>query len=180
MSESGNKFYLSEFDSPPTWKDVERFRQLIVPAEEFGAESTKALLQCHPFLIMLANIVVKAKDIRIKEGHRGKEAQDKAVKDGRSKIQWPNGPHNHIPSIAMDIEPYPLMVDAKGQVIIADFWLLAGHVMMAAAELKIKVRWGRNWKSDLIYWKPGTDISSQEFNDYYHWELVLDNAKSEV
>ena len=39
-------------------------------------------------------------------GHRNKEDQNKAFAEGKSKLKWPKGKHNKLPSQAVDAAPY--------------------------------------------------------------------------
>jgi peptidoglycan L-alanyl-D-glutamate endopeptidase CwlK len=52
--------------------------------------------------------VIKHFDCTILEGHRGKEAQNEAVRTGKSKVRWPNGNHNKSPALAVDVAPWPV------------------------------------------------------------------------
>ncbi|HXG72575.1 MAG TPA: hypothetical protein VNJ04_18380, partial [Gemmatimonadaceae bacterium] len=47
-------------------------------------------------------------DFVVVEGHRGKEAQNKAFAKGLSKLPWPKGNHNTNPSTAADCAPFPI------------------------------------------------------------------------
>lgn len=84
-----------------------------------GKESALKLATCHPDLRRLINSVAQGidegdlayagvRDMTVLCGYRGKEAQDKAVKDGTSKKPWPTSAHNMVPSNAVDIAPYPI------------------------------------------------------------------------
>ena len=84
-------------------------------------------------------------DFMVVCGGRGEEDQNKAYKEKKSKKKWPNGKHNKIPSMAVDVCP------CKGkQLLWEDYqaWCyVIGAIMQAANELDIKVKWGGNWKT---------------------------------
>jgi peptidoglycan LD-endopeptidase CwlK len=103
-------------------------------------------------------------DFTVLEGHRDKEAQNKAYKEGKSKIKWPDGKHNKKPSLAFDLAPYPIDFSSKPKSV-ARYYLLAGIIMAVAWELKIKLRWGGDWDGD---W----DLADQVFDDLGHFEIL--------
>jgi len=99
-------------------------------------------------------------DFSIIGGHRTRADQDKAYEAGRSKVQWPHSKHNHYPSKAVDIAPYPInWNDREG------FVYLAGLIKGIAAAKGIKIRWGGDWDSD-------NDFKDQSFHDLPHFELI--------
>lgn len=126
----------------------------------FSLVSKTKLLTCHPELQRLFLEVIKHWDCQILEGHRGKEAQNKAFKEGNSKLQWPKGKHNKLPSLAVDVAPYP--IDWKDT---QRFIYFAGFVKGVAATLGIKLRYGGDWDSD-------TQMTDENFRDLVHWEII--------
>lgn len=126
---------------------------------KFSATSKLKLNTCSPLLRTLFNTVIETYDCQILEGHRGQAAQDKAFAEGKSKLKWPQGKHNSLPSKAVDVAPYP--VDWKDS---KRFYHFAGYVQGVAKELGIKVRWGGDWDSDL-------DFSDNTFDDLVHFEV---------
>jgi len=135
----------------------------------FGKRSRGRLETCHQDLQVVMNKVVKKFDCTILEGHRGKEKQNKAFEDGKSKKKWPTGKHNQDPSVAVDVIPYPVNWENTDRMT-----YFAGYVMGIAwnmllnGEIKHIVRWGRDWKTD---W-PDQDKNSSTFLDYPHFELM--------
>lgn len=117
----------------------------------FSEISLNRLRTCHPDLQTLFLHVVKKTDCTIVCGFRNKEDQDKAFHDGFSKVQWPNGKHNKLPSEAVDVMPYPIDWEDVGR--LEEF---AKVVKETAEELGIKVTWGGSWTS---------------FPDRPHWEI---------
>lgn len=126
--------------------------------------SLKRLSTCHPDLIRLFEQVDKTFPLLIIEGHRGREAQHAAFAAGRSKLDWPKGKHNSLPSLAVDAAPLPL--DWAGKKSREKFYLFAGFVLAQALALGISLRWGGDWDSD---W----DIKENSFDDLVHFELRL-------
>lgn len=128
---------------------------------EFSKESLEKLQTCHYRLQGLFREVIKNFDCIILEGHRDKTAQDLAFKAGKSKLQWPNGKHNSLPSLAIDVAPYP--VDWNN---IARFYWFGGYVMGMAQELNYNVRYGGDWNRNY-------NINDESFKDLVHFELIL-------
>jgi len=125
----------------------------------FGQESQTKLAGCDVRLQQLFNEVIKTFDCKVTEGHRGQEAQDRAFAEGRSKLKYPNGKHNAVPSKAIDVYPYP--IDMKD---IKRFYYFAGFVMGVAAKMGLKIRYGGDWDKDY-------QVNDQTFNDLVHFEV---------
>jgi len=121
---------------------------------QFSRRSLDQLETCHPDLQRLFKAVIKHVDCTVIEGHRGKEAQNKAFAEGHSQKKWPNGNHNKFPSLAVDVVPFPLdWKDDKA------FKALAVFVQATARSMKINIKWGGDWKT---------------LKDMPHYELVLE------
>lgn len=131
---------------------------------QFSQASQAKLATCDQRLQMIFNEVIQHVDCTILCGHRGKEDQDKAVAEKKSKTPWPTGKHNSTPSMAVDVAPYPIDWSSKSKVL-ARFYFFAGYVKSVADSMNIKVRWGGDWDSDL-------DFTDQNFDDLPHFELV--------
>lgn len=108
---------------------------------KFGKRSKKELATAHPDLQRLFNEVIKEYDCAVICGHRDHAAQDKAFADGYSLVKWPNSKHNKVPSLAVDVVPYP--IDWNDH---ARFMSFASNVKKVAKRLKINVEWGGDWK----------------------------------
>ena len=127
---------------------------------KYGERSKKNLSTAHPKLQELFNEVIKVYDHSIICGRRGKEEQDQAVHEGRSKQVWPTSKHNSDPSHAVDAAPYPIdWNDLKR------LYYFAGIVKGIASQKKIAIRWGGDWDGD-------NDFKDQTFNDLVHFELI--------
>src|SRR5258708_2920791 len=74
----------------------------------FGAASEAQLATCDPRIVTVLRDAIKYMDFTVVEGFRGEVAQNAAYAKGLSKLPWPLGNHNHSPSFAADIAPYPV------------------------------------------------------------------------
>ena len=126
----------------------------------FGRKSTAVLASCDKRLQKIMNMVIEYYDFSAISGHREREEKKSLFDKGFSKLKYPYSKHNVFPSKAVDIAPYP--IDWKDT---RRFDILAGHIMMAANYLEIKIRWGGDWDSD-------DDLKDQKFNDVGHFEVV--------
>ena len=108
-------------------------------------------------------------DISLIAGHRGEAAQNFAFANGTSKLRWPDGKHNKLPSLAVDFQPYPMPTDkAKAWASLA---YVAGRMIERALQDGITLRWGGDWSQD-------GDLTDQTFDDLYHIEIV-ENANAQ-
>lgn len=131
---------------------------------KFSLKSEDRLNTCHPLLQELFREVIKTTDCAIVEGHRNRRRQVLLFRQGRSRVTWPDGKHNVMPSLAVDAGPW---IKDKG--IPWDepenFYYFAGKVKAKARQLGIDIRWGGDWDGD-------DDVRDQNYNDLAHWELV--------
>lgn len=127
----------------------------------FGVKSLAKLDTCDRRLQEVCSLVIDNYDFMVIEGHRSNERQDELYRQGKSKLQAGESMHNVTPSLAIDIAPYP--VDWNS---IPRFYLLAGFMFQAAAELDIQLRWGGDWDGDWNH-------KDQTFFDLPHFEVVL-------
>jgi peptidoglycan L-alanyl-D-glutamate endopeptidase CwlK len=134
---------------------------------EFSQTSLNRLDSCHEDLQIIMSEVTTLFDCSILEGHRDHDRQELLFQKGYSQVQWPDSKHNTMPSMAVDVAPYPILWDDEGR-----FAFFAGWVFCVAARLfeeeKIshQLRWGGDWDQD-------TYTEDQDFNDLVHFELVL-------
>lgn len=126
----------------------------------FSEASARRLAQCDPRLQRLFNEAVKHFDCTVITGHRGKAEQEEMVRTGRSKVHWPDGKHNTVPSLAADVAPYPIDWEDRER-----FTLFAGFVKGLAVSMGIKIRWGGDWDGD-------TEVLDNGFDDLPHFELM--------
>jgi len=122
---------------------------------KFSAVSLAKLKTCDDRLqLLMATALTRddcPMDFTVLEGHRGQAAQDAAYQRRASKVKWPNGKHNTLPSKAVDVAPYPVVWTDLNR-----FKVLAEHIKKVADDLGIKVEWGGDWTS---------------FKDYPHWQV---------
>jgi len=132
----------------------------------FSAESLRQLSTCHPDLQVLFNEVIKHFDCKVLEGHRGQEAQHEAFASVHSKLDWPHGNHNQLPSLAVDVAPFPIEWGNFKR-----FYWFAGFVLGIAVKLKNdgfmghSVRYGGDWNEN-------KNIDDEKFRDLVHFELI--------
>ena len=119
----------------------------------FGKESSKHRATCHPKLQGVLDEAIKHFDFSIIWGHRGREDQEKAYREGFSTVRWPNSKHNHTPSRAFDVVPYPGGFKNPDRT----FYEMATYILRAANSQGVRISWGGHWKS---------------FKDLAHFELV--------
>jgi peptidoglycan L-alanyl-D-glutamate endopeptidase CwlK len=117
----------------------------------FSSHSKKALLTCDERLQEILHRAIKEMDFSVLEGHRGETAQNYAFDNGFSRLKFPKSKHNVMPSLAVDIAPYPIIwKDALR------FVQLSQIVKRIASGLFIEIIWGGDWS---------------KFIDLPHWEL---------
>lgn len=103
--------------------------------------SKERLETCDERLITIVSDVLKVMDITILCGHRGKEEQEKAFSEGKSRAHFGQSKHNSYPSLAVDIAPYPINWDVKDP-----RWnIMCDLVLYIADRYGIKMRLGRDF-----------------------------------
>jgi hypothetical protein len=100
-------------------------------------------------------------DITLVTGHRTKEEQN-ALYPRYTKLKWPDGKHNKLPSVAVDLQPYPYP-DYEPKLWGA-LGYIAGHAFRIAQEEGFSIRWGGDWDRD-------GDLTDQNFDDLFHLEV---------
>ena len=143
----------------------------------FGIASQAALGTADSNLKIIANRVLMIKDHSILKGHRPQDEQNAAYwgKPQRSKLEWPNGKHNALPSRAIDVQTYPLPVyvvtdgeDTKKeaeQILREEQLYLLGLYVGVASGMAIMLRTGADWDRD-------GEIADNGWDDLFHVELV--------
>ena len=126
---------------------------------KFSKRSKKILSGAHPDLQRLFNEVIKVVDCTVIESYRSRASQNALCFEGKSKLKYPHSKHNHRPSLAVDVIPYP--VDWKD---FNRFYFFAGLVKGIASQMGIKIRMGADWDGD-------NDFKDQFFHDMPHFEL---------
>ena len=118
----------------------------------FSKQSEAKLATIHPDLQNILRTVIRDFDFAVLCGERGEAEQNKAYNTGKSKLRYPLSKHNHKPSLAVDIAPYPIDWYDTGR-----FHELAGRVLEVAALFDVPIVWGGNWET---------------LKDYPHFELL--------
>ena len=124
---------------------------------KFSLRSKERLATCHTDIRKVCNELIKYIDFSVICGHRGKADQNKSFTEGKSKLEWPKSAHNSVPSMAVDIVPYPCDWNDIGA-----FKKLHGAFTVVAqqlfdeGEIGSKFEWGGNWK---------------KLKDYPHYEI---------
>lgn len=108
----------------------------------FGTASVARLRTAHPKLQSIMNACIQETDFTVLCGHRDQTEQESAFAAGKSKEHWPNSKHNSLPSLAVDIAPYP--IDWND---LTRFQALLEVVQRIANEQGIKVRFGRDFST---------------------------------
>lgn len=127
---------------------------------KFSIISEVRLKTCHPDIQRVLREAIKYADFTILCGHRGKAEQDKAVIEKKSKVSYPNSKHNKVPSLAVDIAPYPIDWNNR-----ASFYYLAGFIIGLGKGMGVELRYGGDWNGDFNVTNDG------DFLDLPHLEL---------
>jgi peptidoglycan L-alanyl-D-glutamate endopeptidase CwlK len=130
-------------------------------AYKYGKKSLERRATIHSDLQRLLDEVLKFYDFSIICGHRTNEEQNKLFDDNKTTKRGGESKHNHLPSLAVDIAPYP--IDWRD---LHRFYHFIGYVKATADRLGIKIRCGADWDGD-------NDFKDQTFNDLNHIELII-------
>lgn len=132
-------------------------------SRKWGNRSQQVLSELDPRLAsIMTTILHEVADISLICGFRDQEEQDEAYETGRSKVRWPNGKHNRLPSKAVDFQPWP--VPERREKLWASLAYIAGHAIQIGRRRGLVVRWGGDWDGD-------GDLTDQNFDDLYHLEI---------
>ena len=129
---------------------------------KFSQRSKNKLSTCEQPIIELCNEMIQIVDFTVLCGHRDKEKQDEAFRLNHSTKRWPYSKHNKLPSIAVDLAPYPIKWNELDR-----FAYFAGWVMAKAKEMGIKLRWGGDWDNDF-------NIAEHRLIDMPHFEIIYE------
>lgn len=153
---------------------------------KYGDRSLKHRATLHPDLQVIFDKVLKTRDHSIVAGHRGEAEQNAAFNAKRSQLRFPESKHNQMPSMAVDVYPYPLdftrlnradeclnrhqPVDRRD----LDEWrrmdqfigyvLATADQLLASGQISHRLFSGSDWNGDSI-------LSDQKFHDLPHFEL---------
>lgn len=135
-------------------------------------EDAKQLEQLDPELADIVREADKIVPLTVIETHRGEAAQNKAVAEGKSKLPWPKGKHNKLPSDAVDLAPtyYEKGTKIDWNDLIA-FGRIMGVIQCLGSQRGIKLRFGLDWDGDFRSVNRDPDES---FLDAPHVERIRD------
>jgi len=128
----------------------------------YSKKSLEQLETCCKELQEIFAEVIKIYDCTITEGHRNEKQQNELYKANLSKVQFPNGNHNKIPSDAVDA--YPCLKGLGVSYDANDCSFMAGVVFVTAERLGYKIRWGGIWDNN--------SIKTNRFKDMGHYEII--------
>lgn len=103
----------------------------------FSQKSKDKLLTCDQRLQDICSELIKEIDFTILCGHRGESDQNLAFSLGKSRAKFGQSKHNSLPSMAVDIAPYPVDWDDLDR-----FRDLAEKFCKIAVEKNINIKWG--------------------------------------
>lgn len=126
----------------------------------FGSLSKQRLNGAHPLLQKLMLECIKHYDFMVLDSQRGKAAQEKAFREGNSKVHFGNSAHNWKPAIALDIAPYPLDWENTQRFIYLQFEVIKPIAKFLNIPIRQGLDWNRNGK-----------ITDERFRDFPHVEL---------
>lgn len=116
-----------------------------------------------PRLNAVSDIVVQIRDHSIIDGHRDEARQNAAFDAGNSKLRWPGGKHNKLPSLALDMQPYPMPEDHD--TLREDLSYLAGLYVGIGRTMGLTLRWGGDFDMD-------GETADNHWDDLFHIEIV--------
>ncbi len=127
----------------------------------YSKSSKRKLETCDVDLQILFNEIIKHRDCTVVSGMRTPQEQLELYKKGRLGNKGPivtnvdgynkKSKHNHNPSLAADVVPYP--IDWND---IDRFKEFGNFVQGVAVGLGLKIEWGGNWRN---------------FKDYPHYQI---------
>lgn len=105
------------------------------------------LKQCCPEIQSVIKEVLYYRDITILCCYRSKEDQEKMFMQGTSKAHAGQSAHNYLPSLAIDVIPYPIpMKDGEWDSNASDWKDLSDLIFDIAKTKGVDLTWGGNWK----------------------------------
>lgn len=130
----------------------------------WSKKSQRVYDQLHPDLQYLVTVIRdEVCDISLLSGHRDFMEQNALFEAGASKLRWPDSKHNKLPSLAVDLQPYPRPVPEE------KLWGALGYIAGSAIQIAqaegIEIRWGGDWDGD-------GSMTDQNFDDLFHIELL--------
>lgn len=133
----------------------------------FSKRSDFFVSTCHPDLQCILYEAIKLIDFSVIDGARDEETQNAKFRDGLSQLKYPNSRHNSIPSMAVDIAPYPINFDNRERFsYFSGFMMGLAYRLYEEGKISHKVRWGGDFKGEI------KDTDVQAGWDLGHLELI--------
>lgn len=132
-----------------------------MPSNRWSQVSLNALEEIDPRLVAVIEEVRDLVDITIVSGYRSLEEQLQLYERGFSKVK--SGKHNVYPSLAVDVQPYPL--PHAQQDLREELSYIAGLFIAFGRKRGLTLRWGGDWDRD-------SRSRNNNFDDLYHIEIV--------
>lgn len=112
---------------------------------KWSKASLAKLATCDARLQAMADMMLSRSefDLTITCGHRGEKEQQDAFDKGTSKAKFGQSKHNNLPSLAVDICPYPINWNDKDE----RWRKMALNAMWCAGRLGFEIVWGGDFKS---------------------------------
>jgi len=127
----------------------------------WGNKSLLVRTTLDPRLQAMVDELLDYMDVSLTSGHRN-EAEQNALYPRYTQVQWPDSMHNHKPSLAVDIQPYPYPDNEND--LRAALGYMAGLCWMIAQKHGFKIRWGGDWNRN-------GSVTDNGFNDLFHLEI---------
>ncbi len=113
--------------------------------------------------IVMTRVRDEVGDISLLEGFRCGDRQNSLFESGETKLRWPDGKHNQLPSKAVDFRPYPW--PGRQEMQWSALAYVASAAILIAKEEGIALRWGGDWNQN-------GDMTDQHFYDLFHLEIA--------
>ncbi|MCP5006916.1 MAG: M15 family metallopeptidase [Planctomycetes bacterium] len=140
----------------------------------FGKRSRANLAEIRPGLRAVPILALSwgIIDFSIYEAKRPKAEQNLYYRQGKSRVEWPNGKHNVLNPDdlvnAFDAAPF---INGKISWKQVHCVALSGIMIAAGRVLGVQIRWGGDWNSN------GEPITDQNFQDLVHYERSTRGGK---
>lgn len=146
---------------------------------KWGNKSYEQYKTLHPDLQVFADEVLKIHDCSIFQGYRDEATQNKYFANGTSHVKFPDGPHNKMPSHAIDLAPYipgSDPYDMERVLFFSGICRAVADKLYREGLIAHRIKWGGSWsvKADAPFAFDVTKPNGKKgFFDGIHFELDL-------
>ena len=137
---------------------------------QFSKRSLDNLKDLHPDLRKILFSAIKITDFSVICCYRAEHEQNKLHDEGMTHVRFPHSNHNQLPSLAVDIAPYPSLYQSTDKQ-----WNDLAVVIKHYANLySTAITWGGDWPS--LTDKPHFQLDKpkkEDNNTQTHFELPL-------